>query len=133
MQSMVLSCGYNWWQCSYFCVYDLYPYSGGRVWAEPTKPCKYWKFWQQPMLEIIGKQNLKDTKLITPSYWCLWILSATIITICYYPIQMYFNSRFQNQRTDKLTCSSVLYLILWIFGIQIFIQHSLFMFPYHKL
>ena len=56
-----------------------------------------------------------------------------IFTICYYPIQMYFNSRFQNQRTDKPTWSSVLYLILWLFGIQIFIQHSLFMFPYHKL
>lgn len=24
-------------------------------------------FWQYPMLEIMGKQNLKDAKLITPS------------------------------------------------------------------
>ena len=43
------------------------PYSGGRVWAAPTNPCKYWTFWQYPMLEIMGKQNLKDTKIITLS------------------------------------------------------------------
>ena len=49
------------------CLCPPLPYSRGRLWAEPTEPCKHWILRCFGWVEILPLEKSKDTKLFTPS------------------------------------------------------------------